>query len=90
MGLAIMILGLAAFLGGHAFVTFRAERADTPCSYGLVQPLTSHNPVRIAFHDWLAMLRELRAASGLGEAAIILFGPPGTQRTAAPGLPARE
>jgi len=27
MGLATMILGLAAFLGGHAFVTFRAERA---------------------------------------------------------------
>jgi uncharacterized membrane protein len=27
MGLAIMILGLAVFLGGHAFVTFRAERA---------------------------------------------------------------
>jgi uncharacterized membrane protein len=27
MGLAIMILGLAAFLGGHAFATFRAERA---------------------------------------------------------------
>jgi len=27
MGLAIMILGLAAFLGGHAVATFRAERA---------------------------------------------------------------
>ena len=27
MGLAIMILGLAAFLGGHLFVTMRAERA---------------------------------------------------------------
>jgi uncharacterized membrane protein len=27
VGLAVMILGLAALLGGHAFVTFRAERA---------------------------------------------------------------
>jgi uncharacterized membrane protein len=27
MGLAIMILGLAAFPGGHAFATFRPERA---------------------------------------------------------------
>src|SRR5260370_18275321 len=27
IGLAIMILGLAAFLGCHAFVTLRAERA---------------------------------------------------------------
>jgi uncharacterized membrane protein len=28
MGLAVMIVGLAAFIGGHAFVTFRAQRAD--------------------------------------------------------------
>jgi uncharacterized membrane protein len=27
MGLAIMILGLAVFLGGHAFTTFRPQRA---------------------------------------------------------------
>jgi uncharacterized membrane protein len=27
MGLAIMILGLVAFLGGHAFATYRTERA---------------------------------------------------------------
>ena len=66
------------------FGTFSAERADTPCSYGLVQPLTSHNPVRIAFHDWVAMLRELRTASGLRDAAVILLGPPGRQRTAGP------
>jgi sterol desaturase/sphingolipid hydroxylase (fatty acid hydroxylase superfamily) len=62
------------------FGTFCEERADTPCSYGLVQPLISHNPVRIAFHDWIAMLRELRGASGMREALVILFGPPGRQR----------
>jgi uncharacterized membrane protein len=34
MGLAIMILGLAVFLGGHAFVTFRAERAAAVARLG--------------------------------------------------------
>jgi uncharacterized membrane protein len=34
MGLAIMILGLVAFVGGHAFVTFRAERAAVVARLG--------------------------------------------------------
>jgi uncharacterized membrane protein len=34
MGLAIMILGLAAFIGGHAFATFRAERAAAIARFG--------------------------------------------------------
>jgi uncharacterized membrane protein len=34
MGLAIMILGLVAFLGGHAFVTFRTKRAAAVARLG--------------------------------------------------------
>jgi uncharacterized membrane protein len=34
MGLAIMILGLAAFIGGHAFATFRAQRAAAVARIG--------------------------------------------------------
>jgi uncharacterized membrane protein len=34
MGLAIMILGLAVFIGGHAFVTFRAQRAAAVARMG--------------------------------------------------------
>jgi uncharacterized membrane protein len=34
MGLAIMILGLAVFIGGHAFVAFRAQRAAAVARLG--------------------------------------------------------
>jgi uncharacterized membrane protein len=34
MGLTIMILGLAGFLGAHAFVTFRAQRAAVVARLG--------------------------------------------------------
>jgi sterol desaturase/sphingolipid hydroxylase (fatty acid hydroxylase superfamily) len=61
----------------HIFGTFVAERPGNPCEFGLTKPLLSHNPVRIAFHDWIAMLRELRAARSLREAGLIMFGPPG-------------
>ena len=58
------------------FGTFAEERADTPCSYGLVEPLTTNNPVRIAFHGWRRMWREFCDAEGLREHALALFGPP--------------
>ena len=58
------------------FGTFAEERADMPCSYGLVEPLASNNPVRIAFHGWRQLWRALREARGLRECAIALFGPP--------------
>jgi uncharacterized membrane protein len=34
MGLALMILGLAVFIGGHAFVTFREQRAGVIARLG--------------------------------------------------------
>jgi sterol desaturase/sphingolipid hydroxylase (fatty acid hydroxylase superfamily) len=58
------------------FGTFAEERADLPCRYGLVQPLTTNNPVRIAFHGWRQLLREVGDARGLREHALALFGPP--------------
>jgi sterol desaturase/sphingolipid hydroxylase (fatty acid hydroxylase superfamily) len=58
------------------FGTFVEERADLPCSYGLVEPLTTNNPVRIAFHGWQNLWRALRDARGLRECAMALFGPP--------------
>ncbi len=43
------------------FGTFAAERDDLPCRYGLVTPLMSNNPIRIAFHEWLKMAKDLSA-----------------------------
>ena len=34
MGLGILILGLAVFLGAHVFVTFRDARADVIARFG--------------------------------------------------------
>ena len=58
------------------FGTFAEERADTPCSYGLVVPLRTNNPVRIAFHGWVSLWRDLRSAGSMRESVLALFGPP--------------
>ena len=36
------------------FGTFAAEQPQTPITYGLVHPLGSLNPFKIAFHEWIA------------------------------------
>ncbi|URL57374.1 sterol desaturase family protein [Luteibacter flocculans] len=58
------------------FGSFRREREDEPPRYGLVKPIYSHNPVRIAFHTWLQMFRTLKSAPTWKERALVLFGPP--------------
>lgn len=59
------------------FGTLAAERDDLPCRYGLVTPLVSRNPIRIAFHEWVRMVRDLGKVRTVREAIGTLFGPPG-------------
>jgi len=39
--------------------------------------IETDNPFRIAFHEWLAISRDLTRARSLGEAAWLVLGPPG-------------
>ena len=59
------------------FGTFQAELNDEPCRYGVVKNLGTFNLLRVAFHEWAAIGRDLLTARSLREAAGYLFGPPG-------------
>ncbi len=59
------------------FGTYVEERNDQPCRYGLVKQVGSHNPLRIAFHEWINMGRDAIRARSPGELAGYLFGRPG-------------
>jgi sterol desaturase/sphingolipid hydroxylase (fatty acid hydroxylase superfamily) len=58
------------------FGTFVQERDDLPVRYGLTEPLHSNNPLRIAFHEWLKLGRDLLAARSWRRGASVVFGPP--------------
>jgi len=58
------------------FGTFVPEREDVPCRYGLVVPVGSNHPLRIVFHEWGRMLRDLRNARSLRQASAALFARP--------------
>jgi sterol desaturase/sphingolipid hydroxylase (fatty acid hydroxylase superfamily) len=59
------------------FGSYVAERADEPCRYGLVQPITHHNMLKIELGEATSLLRDLASSRGLREALGYLLGPPG-------------
>lgn len=69
------------------FGTFEPERA--PVRYGLTKNLETFHPVRIAFHEWAALTRDVRGAASLRDALGFLFAPPGW-RPGGAGQTARE
>ena len=59
------------------FGTFVDLRDDVAPRYGLTTPLLSNNPVKIAFHGWLALGRDVMAAKGWKQRVEVLIAPPG-------------
>ncbi len=60
------------------FGTFVPEREDDKPDYGLVQNLGTFNPIRVAFHEWVAMLRDIfRPGLTFRERAMYAVAPPG-------------
>lgn len=57
------------------FGTFQEE--ENRPTYGLTKNLTTHNPFRVAFHEWADIARDVRRAGSLRNALGYLFGPPG-------------
>jgi sterol desaturase/sphingolipid hydroxylase (fatty acid hydroxylase superfamily) len=68
--------GSSLIVFDRLFGTFVALRDDIEIRYGLTTPVTSHNPVRIAFNEWLALARDVRAARGWRARVRVMFGPP--------------
>lgn len=68
--------GGVTLLFDRLFGTYVAERDDTPCEFGLVKPVGSHNPFVIAFHEWGRLFADL-GRSKLAHWPGVLFGPPG-------------
>ncbi len=57
------------------FGTFIEEKHRP--TYGLTTNINSHNPVRIAFHEWAAIGRDVTRAGSVRNALGYVFGPPG-------------
>lgn len=59
------------------FGTFVPEDENERPRYGIVKNLGTFNPLRIAFHEWLGIARDVIGAKSLRHALGYMFGPPG-------------
>ena len=59
------------------FGTFEVERDDDPVRYGIVRNLATFNPVWVAFHEWIAIGRDVIDAKGWRARWMAIAGPPG-------------
>jgi sterol desaturase/sphingolipid hydroxylase (fatty acid hydroxylase superfamily) len=59
------------------FNTFIPEVDEDRPRYGIVSNLGTFNPLRIAFHEWIGIARDLRHAKNPLEWIGYIFGPPG-------------
>ena len=57
-------------------VFFAQEEAGTRITYGLVHPIGSLNPIRIAFSEWIAIARDVGRAHSWRERLRLAFGRP--------------
>jgi len=58
------------------FGTFIGEPKEGGLSYGLVTPLNSNNPFRIALRQWGVLLSAVRQAPCWRQRARLVFGQP--------------
>lgn len=58
------------------FGTYVAEDPAVPCEYGIVGQVQGHNPLKLTFHEWIAMARDARRAGSLRAALAQLVCPP--------------
>lgn len=59
------------------FGTFTPESRDEKCRYGIIKNLGTFNPLVIAFHEWIAIAKDLLRARSLREFIGYTLGPPG-------------
>lgn len=71
-------MGMVLIIWDRIFGTFTEEIPEETPHYGLLTPVDDpRNPVRIIFHEWYAMGRDLRQKISFKDKLGYIFGPPG-------------
>jgi sterol desaturase/sphingolipid hydroxylase (fatty acid hydroxylase superfamily) len=70
-------MGMVLIVWDRLFGTFREENLPGPIKYGLTHQPENLGPVNILFHEWKALLRDVKHAPGLKTKLQYFFNPPG-------------
>lgn len=70
-------MGMVLILWDRLFGTFHDEDDNEPVKYGLTHQPENMGPVNVLFHEWRALLHDVKHAPGIGNKVKYLFNPPG-------------
>ena len=66
------------FIIWHKLVgTFVAEEEKEELVFGLTENIKTHNPIKMVFHEWINIAKDLKKPSNLKAKFMYVFGPPG-------------
>lgn len=70
-------MGMVLIIWDRIFGTFRPELDNVKVRYGLTKNLDSFHPIKVVFHEWKAILSDVKKSDKLGNKLMYIFGPPG-------------
>ncbi len=71
-------MGMLLIIWDKIFGTFQAELEDQKPVYGLTSNIKSNNPIKVIFHEWQQIYRDVKNSDlKFAEKIAYLFGPPG-------------
>lgn len=68
-------MGMVFIFWDKLFGTFEEEHEEV--RYGLTQNVGSHHPIKVVFHEWIAIYKDVKNAPDIKSAFMYIFGPPG-------------
>lgn len=70
-------MGMVFIIWDKLFGTFVAEDEKEEVIYGLTENIKTHHPVKMVFHEWINIAKDLKKPSNLKAKFMYIFGPPG-------------
>jgi sterol desaturase/sphingolipid hydroxylase (fatty acid hydroxylase superfamily) len=70
-------MGMLLIIWDRLFGTYQSENLPEPTRYGLTKQPEDQGPINIIFHEWRAMIADVRKAPTLSTKLKYIFNPPG-------------
>ncbi len=70
-------MGMVLIIWDKLFGTFVKEDENEPVVYGLTENINTYHPIKLVFHEWINIFKDLRKPSSIKSKIMYVFGPPG-------------
>lgn len=70
-------MGMFLIIWDKMFGTFQKEEDNEPVKFGLTTNINTYHPLKMVFHEWANIIRDITKSSSLKNKFMYVFGPPG-------------